>query len=267
MAVNLPNGIGETLGDSLVTGKPYFGTGSVWYVSSVTGNAAFSGLTTAQPLNTLANAQTAATSGDTIVLLDGHTETYSGAVTLSKNLTIVGSGSAGGVPTVTFRVSANVGLFAISSNGTQLRNIRFQSSTAAGTSAIRVDIQADHCHVIGCYFDCSANDTGVALSISNNVTGFVCRNTTFVATNPTAAAPPGPALSFAGTSTEAWLEGLVFDGGTKGFSAGIAYREVGAATRRRGESLSFLRGADATLHASSAGSYWMPTSTTGDVRS
>ena len=34
----LPNGIGETLGDQLVTAKPLFTTGSVIYVLSTTGS-------------------------------------------------------------------------------------------------------------------------------------------------------------------------------------------------------------------------------------
>lgn len=261
-----PNGIGETLGDSLVTTRPLISTGSVYYVSSVTGSASFSGLSKAQPLNTLANAQTAASNGDIIVLLDGHTETLSGALAITKNLTIVGSGSNAGIPTVVFRVSADVSLFTIAVQGVQLRNIRFQSSTAAATATQRIDLSGNQCQIIGCYFDCSGNDTGSALLLASGITGLVCKSTTFVATNTAANAPPGPGMDFVGTSTDVRLDGVVFDGGAYNFSGGLAYRESGAATRRYAENMSFLRGADYALHASSAQSYWMPTTTTGDVR-
>lgn len=265
MAIYLPNGIGETLGDSLVTGEPFLATGQVFYVHS-TGSDAYTGLTKAQPKATLAGAQTAAANGDVIVLLDGHTETLGAALTISKNLTIVGSGSSSGIPTVVYRVSANVSCLLLTAAGTQLRNIRFQSSTAAATSAQRIDVGAGQIAIVGCYFDCSANDTGEAVLVATGTTGTVVKNTTFIATNPTAAAPPGPGLTFSGTSTDTRLDGVVFDGGPMNFSGGIAYRELGAATRRYAENISMLRGADVTLHASSVQSYWMPTTATGDAR-
>lgn len=266
MAVFLPNGIGETVGDSLVTSKPLHSTGQVFYVSSSTGSASFNGLSKNQPLNTLANAQTAASNGDIIVLLDGHTETLSGALNITKALTIVGSGSSTGIPTVVFRVSANVTLFTLSAAGIQLRNIRFRSSTASGTSATRIDATANHATIIGCYFDCSANDTGTAVAVANATNGFRCENTTFVATNTSSTTAPGPGITFSGTSTETYLIGVVFDNGGFGFSGGIAYLESGAPTRRRAEQISMLRGADATLHASALQSYWLPTTTSGDAR-
>lgn len=264
----LPNGIGETLGDQLVTGKPLFTTGSVIFVLSTTGDDLNTGLNKAQPKATLAGAQTAATNGDIIVLLDGHTESYSAALTLSKNLTIVGSGSASGVPTVNFRKGSAYGgaIFTITAAGLQLRNIKIRES-AASDNVDRVSVQANGVSIIGCYFESGDNDpTASAVQVNNAVTNLTVKSTTFISTSD-GDDLPGPGLLLTGTSTDFRYEGVIFDGGTVGFLNGLAYTEGGAPTRRFAEQISMLRGADASLHASAAQSYWQPTTTSGDVRS
>lgn len=264
----LPNGIGETAGDSLVTSKPFQASGQVFYVHSTTGDNTYTGLNKAQPKATLAGAQTSAANGDTIVLLDGHSESYTASLTISKNLTIVGSGSAAGIPTVGFQKSTAYGgtIFTITAAGVQLRNIQIVTSGASDAFS-RISIQANSVTLDGVYVQCGANDpTAGAIQVNAAVTNLTVRNCTFVAVNTTAALAPGPGIEMSGTSTDVWLVGVVFDGGTKGFSSGVAYTELGAPTRRRGESISLLRGADVSLSLSAAQSYWMATTSTGDAR-
>lgn len=268
MAIILLAGIGETTGDALVTSTaPLHANGQVFYVSSVTGDSGAPGTNKGRPLNNLSNAMTAASNGDIIVLLDGHTETLSVGLTISKNLTIVASGSSSGVPTVTFNRSADITIFTISGSGVQLRNIKFPAA-AASYSSVRIAVAtgAANTSIVGCYFECSGNDTGQAIFVDNANSGFHCETTTFVATNTASSPAPGAGLTFTNTATDVRLKGVVFDNGTKGFSAGLAYTEGGAITRRYAEEISCLRGADVSLNASSVQSRWQASTATGDAR-
>lgn len=269
MAVFLPNGIGEISGDSLVTTGPLHSTGQVWYVSSVTGSGLFTGLNKSQPALTLGAAHTAAADGDIIVLLDGHTEDYAGALTISKRVTIVGSGSSSGIPTVSFRNAADTLIFTISGAGVQLRNIKFRASSVV-KSIGRIDVTSASVSIIGCYFESSENDAAATGEISLatvNARDFTCRNTTFVNTSTAATTPlAGPGILVSAAVPDITLEGVVFDGGTRGYASGYAYRETAAPVRRRGEAISFLRGADVQLSATATESYWLAPTSTADAR-
>jgi hypothetical protein len=267
MATFLPNGIGETLGDQLVTGRPLTTTGSVYYVSSATGDPTYTGLNKERPLATLSSAQSAASDGDIIVLLDGHTETYTGALTITKKLTIVGSGSSNGVPTCSFGMNADATLWTITSAaaGIQIRNVKFRTNLVSST-AQRIDTDAANGVFAGCYFEMSGFDQGPGLFIGTGTASVRVEETTFVSTATSIPTAPAAGLRTEGTTTDLWIVGCTFDGGAYGWS-GYAYDELGAATRRRGEQVSLIRGSDANLHASSVQSYWMPTTTSGAVRS
>lgn len=269
MAVFLPNGIGETLGDTLVTSRPLHSTGQIWYVSSVTGSGLFTGLNKSQPALTLGAAHTAAADGDIIVLLDGHAETYAGPFTISKRVTVVGSGSSNGIPTVTYQCSADNLIFTISGAGVQLRNIKFLASAVSKTVG-RIDVTSASVSIIGCYFESSDNDaasTGEVSLATVNARDFTCRNTTFINTSTAATTPlAGPAMLVSAAVPDIHLEGVVFDGGTKGYASGYAYRETAAPVRRHGEAISMLRGADAQLSSTAVESYWLPTTATTDAR-
>jgi len=262
----LPNGIGEIAGDQLATNKPLLTTGTVYYVLSTTGNNTYSGLNKDRPKATLEGAQTVASDGDIVVLLDGHTETYTAFLTITKKLTIVGSGSSSGQPTVSFGMNADATLWVITAaaTGIQVRNVKFRSNLVSST-AQRVDMDAANAVFDGCYFEMGGNDQGPGLFIGTGTANVRVEDTYFVSTATTVATAPVAGLRAEGTTTDLWIVGCVFDGGAFGYSA-YAYDELGAATRRRGEQISLLRGADANLHASSVQSYWMPTTTTGGVR-
>lgn len=267
MATFLPNGVGETLGDILVTTGPFLATGTVYYVNSVIGDVTYTGLNTERPLPALTNAQTVASDGDIIVLLDGHTETLTVALSLTKKLTIVASGSSNGIPTVSFGMNADATLFTVTSaaTGIQFRNIKFRTNLVSST-AQRIDLSAANAVFYGCYFEMGSNDQGPGILLANALASVRVENTSFVSTATAISPAPVAGLRTAGTTTDLTIKGCVFDGGSQGFSA-YAYDELGAATRRHGEEISLLRGADANLHASSVQSYWKLNSVTGDARS
>ena len=267
MATLLPNGIGAISGDILVTGEPLLATGTVYYVSSSTGDVTYTGLNEERPFPALTNAQTVASDGDIIVLLDGHFETFTGALTLSKKLTIVGTGSSSGIPTCSFGMNADATLFTVGAGATgiEFRNIKFRTNLVSST-AQRIDLSAASAVFSGCYFQMSGFDQGPGILIANGLANVRIENTTFISTETAISPAPVAGLRAAGTTTDLVLKGVVFDGGARGFSA-YAYDELGAATRRRGTEISLLRGADANLHASSVQSYWMPTTATGGARS
>lgn len=264
----LPNGMGETTGDALASSnKPLQASGKVYYVHH-TGSDAYTGLNRAQPFATIAAAYTAASAGDILCLLDGHTQQVSAVLIIAKALTIVAGGSSGGVPTVNFQATTGgaYSIFQITAAGTQIRNVKFKSSTVAH-SAWRLEVIADSCAIVGCYFECGANESGgQSVLIGNAQANVLFKNCTFVSTATSAAATPASALDHNGTTTNLTLDGCVFDGGTVGFTGGIAYTEAGIPTRRRGENISLLRGADVSLHTSAAQSYWQVTTSTGDAR-
>lgn len=261
----LPNGAGELTGDALITQGVFQATGAVYYVHAPTGSGAASGINRARPFNTLSTAQIAASDGDTIVLMDGHFEDLSGGMTISKRLTIVAGGTSSGQPTVYFQASAAIVLFTITAAGVQFRNIKFKASTVANSNA-HVSCNVANLSVIGCRFERDGNDTGAGISLGAAASSFRCRNTTFVSTATAATPVPGPGILVSGAASDPTVEGCVFDGGTYGFINGYAYSETAAPTRRRGESISMLRGADALFHASAAESYWQQTTSSSDAR-
>ena len=82
---------------------------NIWYVSSVNGAAGNAG-TMEYPFATITQAQSAASSGDVVVLMAGHAETVAGAagIDLSKaGVTYVGLGEGAVRPTFTFSATAS----------------------------------------------------------------------------------------------------------------------------------------------------------------
>lgn len=91
-------------GVSQLGGGSLFTTGKVWYVSSTKGSAGNVGTDPDFPLATLAGAQSAATAsvGDIVVVLPGHAETLTAALTLSKaGVSYIGLGVGLNRPTIT----------------------------------------------------------------------------------------------------------------------------------------------------------------------
>ena len=266
MTVFFPNGIGGTLGSILATCKPLLTSGSVWYASSITGTDAASpaGQNREKPLLTIAQALTNSAAGDIIVLLTGSVFTLTGSLALAGRI-VIGEGSVSGVPSVQIGMNG-AGIVSMGTAGGELHNVRFTERSATSGGTARLALTASNQIVDGCYFDCGPNDDAQALSISSGTTNDSIRNCTFVSTATLVSAQPVSALKTLGTHTDLELTGCVFDAGTVGFSNYWALdMDTGIITRLKGTSLSFLRGADYRINASSTG-YLNPQTTSGGVR-
>ena len=269
--IHLPNGIGDTLGDVLVTASPLEVNGNVWYVHYGTGTDAVSpaGQNRQAPLKTLGQANTNAANGDIIVLMDGHAETFTSAVTISKRLTIVGAGSSGGQPTVVLTNNQAAGylLSITSTTVVQLRNIKF-AAQAQACSVATINFDGTGLFIVaGCYFECGQYDDAFKIIINDG--SIFIKNTTFISTATSIATQPKGAVA---TETEdtaletIFLEGVVIDGGTYGWSNYHALDfSKQAADMVVGEGVSLLRGSDVKLSAASLG-YFGASTQTGGVR-
>lgn len=250
MSVFLPNGIGGTLGDSLVVNEPLYMSGDVWYVDSETGSDAASpaGKDRRAPLATLGQAVTNATAGDIIVLFSTHNETVTGTETLGKRLVVVGEGQSEGKPTATIKLDSSVGsVFSLGENGIQIRNIYFDTPAQA-SSGHRIEVTSSAANVLikGCYFDLDELDDSAAVEISGSTSGTTLRNCTFINSSTTGQA--ALALDALSGMSDLHIEGCVFDAGEQGFSNYFA--ATINVTGLRIEETSLLRGADMDLTGS-----------------
>lgn len=259
------NGIGEPLGDTLVTAKPLITSGLIWYVDSSIGvnDVSPRGLSSTEPLATLAQAVTNASNGDTIVLLDGHTETLgAGGVTVSKNLIIVGSGSSGGLPTVKLTpFGEDVVALTVSGAAVQLRNIWFEERTVDSTVNSTIVVSGANFQMIGCYCQQGQYDYA-SLELAAGADRARIVNTTFISTATSLTAQANAAMISSAALTDLDMDGVVFSNGTHGFSGAYACNLTAAAvTRLRAQSLSLLLSANMALHASTIGHVNVQTST------
>lgn len=267
MSIIYPNGAGETLGNQLVTCRPLYSVGSLWYVNSSGGIDAASpaGKNREKPLATLNQAITNAVAGDIIVLMAGHQELNpTTSFNINKSLIIVGAGSSGGKPTVKLRANA-LGNVAVAAANVQLRNIWFPASPAS-PSAPNVAVAGgatDGFQMKDCYFELAQFDS-VGLQLASNTNRVV--NTTFISTSLTVTTQPGTALNVNAAVSDLELDGVTFSAGTVGFSNPAAFTSGGnVLTRLRAENVSLLLGADIAIAAGSTG-YLNPQLATGGSR-
>lgn len=272
--IHLPNGIGDILGDRLVTTSPLEVNGNVWYVDSATGSDAASpaGQNRQAPLATLGQANTNAATGDIIVLMDGHAETFTSELTITDDLTIVGAGSSGGLPTVKLtNNSAAAAMLGIQSqNYCQIKNIWFEEQSqacSAGKVRIAGAFSTGTIVVDGCYFEGGEHDDDWQIEITQGGVVLV-KNTTFISTSTTIATQPKGAIGTESGSTlrAVVLDGAIIDGGTVGWSNYHAIELVNQQpTMVIGESISLLRGSDVEIHSSAIG-YFNASTQTGACR-
>ena len=266
-----PYGLGETLGDAIVTSSSLQTPGAVWYVHH-TGSDAYAGLDRLKPKATIGAAVAASAGGDTIVMLPGHTESITASIPVAWGLFIVGAGASGGVPTVTLTRSSAAAdaMFAVSANNVLFGNVKFAASTFS-TPETRISIAASTVNttVRGCYFESGALDTGVANAIhaGTSVRRLVIKDTTFISTATVVTAQPGPAVGVtAGTAGSMWvMEDVIFSGGTAGWgNYGEAFTDtLSYVTAFRYERVSLLLGADFYMSSSSTGFLNVVTSKSG----
>ena len=264
-----PNGIGELLGDVLITGKPFQSTGDVWFVNSNGGQdgAAPAGKDREKPLASLAQAITSAAAGDIIVLMTNHTETLTGPLSVNKAVVIVGAGLSGGLPTVTLKInSAANDLLDVSAAAAELHNILFPASVQSnvgGGGGSKIFVNAAQFRCVGCYFQCSGNDQMSALGLGTGANNARIVNTTFISTATAVATRPRGGLEITAAISDLEMDGVTFSDGTVGFAQSAMLATAAAITRLRGQNISQLLGADIQLHASTVGWLNIQTATGG----
>jgi hypothetical protein len=250
----LRDGIAGETGDRLVTESPILTSGNVWYVDFTNGTDAVSpaGRERNKPLKTFAQANTNAATGDIVVLLSGHAEIYTASVTISKELTIIGEGLVEGVPQASFQLNAAASsVFILTGARVQFRNVRFRAHVQDCASN-GIDSQLSNAQFIGCYFESGEHNTGPWLK-ATAAPGTVVSGCTFVSA-PTNTTAPASAVKHSGASHGFTILDTVFDGGTIGYSNGIACDLSAAALDSvRIEGVTLTRGADLAMHASSTG--------------
>lgn len=116
-------------------------SGAVYFVSNRSGDSGSDGndgLSTARPLSTLAAAvlKTAASKGDIIIVMPGHSETITTTVTPIAGTAIVGLGWGRNRPA--FTGSGAIGVFTCSAANVLLKNIRIIGAAASVLSHIDV---------------------------------------------------------------------------------------------------------------------------------
>lgn len=258
-----PNGIGGSLGDDLVTQSPLQTTGSIYYVDSGTGDDANAGTDRNAPKATLGSAvSSASTSGDIIVLLDGHTETITSAVTLSTGVVLVGEGRSAGKPTVKLTNNQSAASMILMGANTQIRNIWFEEEAQSNTSPTVDTNSADDVSIIGCYFECDSNtDAGLLIAFSNQVQ---VRNTTFISTATDDGSRPTYGIELSNGGSGLTLDGLVLDDGTVGFATAAFDASASQWTQVTGTGVSLLRGAKVLFEGTSTG-WIIPSTVTGNA--
>lgn len=255
------NGGGGNTGDNVSTKKPIYALngGHIWYLgpggADAGGNA---GREREKPLLTTAQAVSNATAGDTIIYLQGFTESISVSVAVNKaGLTFVSEGVGANVARLT--CSGAVSMLAISAIGVSLNNMYFPASTVVNTD--RVEITSIGVVIDNCYFECGANDTARTIRYNAGCTGS-CQltNTTFAAT----ASQPAIAVEVATATSGMFVENVTLDGGSVGFSD-FAFKATAAMSALYADTIHQLNNADVSLAAGGSG-IWIPGVTSASAR-
>lgn len=149
---NFPNGV-SSFGFPLVGAGPVITTGSVFFVSSVTGvNSTGRGTDPSRPFASIDYAVgfCTASKGDIIFVMPGHTETVTAAGGLDLDvagITIYGIGHGSMRPTVNFTTATTADMDVDAANIT-IHNILFTGGIDALVAPI--DINAADCRIVNC---------------------------------------------------------------------------------------------------------------------
>ena len=162
--------------------------GSTWFVSSTAGSNGNDGSFNT-PWATLAYAcsNSGVKAGDTICVLEGHSEVVTAAGGITASLaysTIVGQGVGSQAPTISFTTST-AATFLITGAGVQVYGLRFVNGIASQVTC--VDVQAKSVLLIGNTFVQGASTTGLSFidlvnnSVANTSDGLQIIGNTFYA--------------------------------------------------------------------------------------
>lgn len=262
------NGVGGSTGSTLATLSPLLHTGTIWYVSSASGDASNSGKDRNQALTTLSAAVAASSNDDIIVLLEDHDETISTGVIVNRRLAIIGEGVDDGKPKVKLRKSS-ANMIAMAASFCIIDNVRFVPATANASDNFIDSGTVDNTIISNCYFELNEYSRGYGVEILSGGSEWVFRNCTFVSTAPAGGVPPFPAL-FVDGGFNVFIEECTFDGGSVGFKDGSGNLYAVDATANpisglRVRNLTLLNGADFANNASTTG-WFVGTMASGSAR-
>ena len=256
MTQSYPNGGGASLGHWLAVNKNTYLSGNFWYVHNTLGTDAASpaGQDRRKPLATIAQAFTNGATMDVIVLMDGHTETFTTSPSLGgKAFTIIGEGSSGGEPTVQLNMNAaNARTFIMPTAGTRIGNIKFSNLQA--NSLHHLDVGATGITIEDCLFNLNDFDNDAPIVVGGS--GTYCRiaRCTFKSVSTSTSTQPNSAIRSSGAANGLTIEDCVVDGGEFGFSRFHAVDL--SATNFTGlsiKNLTLKNGADVKINASTTG--------------
>jgi hypothetical protein len=245
--ISFPLGLGESLGDVLVTCEPLLFNGDVWYVHH-DGDDSYDGRDREKPFATLQQALTDSAAGDMIVCLDGHEETVTASMDISDRY-IVGAGRSAGKPTVKFNTtSTGYQLFkATTGTYTLLANIWMAEGLCAPLYVDEISIF----EMRDCYVECGDSQAGVAIQLGNATSSRLVRidNTTIISTaTSVSTTPPAGIVSLANAPSMIILNNVTLDNGTYGWTTykalHLAAVDAQNGTFLHAESLVLENGAD-----------------------
>jgi hypothetical protein len=253
MAMNtFPNGYGAVTGDSVVLCEPIDTTGKVVWCNSTTGSDSNAGTNREAPMKTIDAAFAATSANDTVILMDGFTQTVASELDLHDGMLVVAEGLSGGKPTCKLRsAGGEVPVFRAMSTGTgaEIRGIWCQSALTDNTVVpSSVEIGLPSVRIVGCYFECGATDkvAAVSLGVGCGTSGpdyVEIRNSTFISVATLATALPKTGLRVLDPADYLTLDGVVFSDGLYGFTDDFAFEGDAVAGSYRGDNLSLLLGA------------------------
>jgi hypothetical protein len=197
-------------------------SGSVYWVSSLTGNDANAGTEPELPKATLASAMASVSAGDTVLCASGHVEVISAAQTFATNdVMVIGLGIGATRAQFTSNVAAGV-MFTVSGAHCSFWNCYFPAATAANTA--RIASTSTEFGLFGSYMEMGVNDATNGLTLAGN--NPTVRSCSFVSVS----SRPARAINVTGAISGASFEDVLVDGAAYGFSS-AAFGITAAATR------------------------------------
>lgn len=101
--------------------------------------------------------QCLANRGDIIMVMPGHAETLSAAITVDvAGVSIIGQGNGTARPALTGGVAAD--LISVTADNVTIANLYFNEKTTASATSATIDVAAANCRLLGNHFDLGTNE-------------------------------------------------------------------------------------------------------------
>lgn len=181
---NFPNGV-SSFGVPVIGSGDLTTTGTIYFVSSVSGSNSNPGTEVDKPFSTLTYAlgKLTASKGDIIAVMPGHTETLTAACTLSADDSrIVGVGPSRGSALIT-SATADINLIDITGDDTTVENLRFSNTATLTTTCEMLDVGASRVIIKNCEFDFADTASVEGINLATGEVDNVVMGCTFINPN------------------------------------------------------------------------------------